>query len=1550
MKKFKRAIAALLVFLMVMQPAAFAASVTDFLDFPQDWSKEAMTAAVENGLYIGNENKLIQPGKSLTRAELAAFVTRAFGATQKADISMLTDVSPDDWFYEEVAKAYRMGALTGTSDTTFSPNAYITREQVFLAIARILCISGTDESVLDRFTDASDISTWAKNGIIGLVENGYVSGYPNGSFRPKDNISRAELAQVFHNIFKTYIDYAGYYSGNVVARDGSIMVRVPGVHLENATVNGDVVIADGVADGDFNITTVTVNGRVLARGGEGWVTFKDVTMNGSVVVYDNNGTVNFRNYRTDAPFKNLEELTPATFLTKPATGTTGGGTSSTSATYLTVRFYEEDGSLWTTQKVRRGKYAEEPSDAPEKEGYTFLYWSTEKKTTGVERPEFDFENTAIRKVTNLYPVYAKNPIVTTYDKDGNVIGTLEVVYNTAVSADELEYPSVTGYTFAHWSEDENGETAFDFDSKLTKDIDLYAVYSINTYTVTFYNGEETFRTEKVNYNGKVTEPSDPTMDGRTFKYWTTEPDGDEPFDFNTAITSNLSLYAKYDINYYTVIFENEDGSEYAKYTDVAYGTAIEAPSADPETSDDTKHFAYWVIKGTNVQPAFPYTVSEDVTFAPVFTDKAVFTVTLKIADKEDRTLKIIDGHALTDLPELTAPTDFDGKRYTFEGWFTEENGGGTQINATYVPTDDMILYAYLKDVYYSVTFENGETETFENKLYNDTITVPEFVGTVPAGQHFKQWKSEDGTITVKPGDEYTVTADITFVPEFEDDAAPVVTYTVKFTDGETPSFTKEANEKITVPEFVGTAPEGQHFKQWKSEDGTVTVKPGDEYTVTADITFNAEFEANPTEKLKVNFYTEPGTLDTTVEVEYNTLIDTAEIPTLDSEDGYVLDENVSGIYANAPYKRDHSVEWSWWTVSGNEWVEYDPTKPVTEDLDVYRNSKNLKLSVVMPKKIYAKGEVPLSMIYNSSVRAMDTLKDALYVNSPAVHSAMDSMEAKLLGKLEGRVIDNATNKNILNIHRHVKLVDVLGEKNIRTIIGKVVDDSVDRSEAEDYITDYLLGYEGKTTDEKTLVVDEIAKAMKHILAGSNADAFRNAVDLIFEPTVGSCIVGNTVDKDDLGLFFTSSWASERAAFANELYKYMDSDELMALSGALGQKTADERTKEVEAFIQELCNNDTAAVTKDNLFLYEPIYDMLKTHGWDFFEAKLPEKVKEILPVSKLKELYERHYTPYLNAMKDAMDGAENGTVGSIETGITIELNPVSDLMEPMFDFIKDVKARAEAKADASEREKLEKFYPYYKNNPFIKEYESFLTVDKWLNGSANDYTETLSGYSLKNFSDYYDILYALTAISDDAMQWFYVEENVPTTDRSTVLDAAGDYLLDAANIINNHVVDFAVNGIPTTLKEFCESIETDPELLAYLKKFGVDAYLTKLEDNATAGKVYATAEEKVYARFGARIDALLDKYASSKLNRTYTDEDYEKIKDLLYGLFTENEADIYTVDTLFDEYLNKYFDKFMVNENSASFEKGEEGDENHIKLVIEREMFYKVDEVLTSAD
>ena len=81
-----------------------AGQSTDYMGFSDlkgHWAEEALTHAVENGLLKGYDGKL-SPNDALTRAQLATIVVSAFGATEKADISHLTDVSKDAWYYTYV--------------------------------------------------------------------------------------------------------------------------------------------------------------------------------------------------------------------------------------------------------------------------------------------------------------------------------------------------------------------------------------------------------------------------------------------------------------------------------------------------------------------------------------------------------------------------------------------------------------------------------------------------------------------------------------------------------------------------------------------------------------------------------------------------------------------------------------------------------------------------------------------------------------------------------------------------------------------------------------------------------------------------------------------------------------------------------------------------------------------------------------------------------------------------------------------------------------------------------------------------------------------------------------------------------------------------------------------------------------------------------------------------------------------------------------------------------------------------------------------------------
>lgn len=252
-----------LVVLIGYLPVTFAVeaeTVQSFSDMPDNWATPALKSAIENGLLYGYDGK-IMPDSPLTRAQMAAVITRAFGAVEEGDISSYSDVKETDWFASSIAKAYKMGIMQGYAGK-MDPNSNITREQVFVILARALKLKPSD-TINKTFLDINEISDWAKGEVYAMVNAGYVKG-SNGKLNPKANITRAEFAQVMYNIIKQYIRAAGEYTE---VTDGNIMVNVPGVTLKNVKINGDLIVGDGVDDGDLVLDNVTVKGRLIVRGG-----------------------------------------------------------------------------------------------------------------------------------------------------------------------------------------------------------------------------------------------------------------------------------------------------------------------------------------------------------------------------------------------------------------------------------------------------------------------------------------------------------------------------------------------------------------------------------------------------------------------------------------------------------------------------------------------------------------------------------------------------------------------------------------------------------------------------------------------------------------------------------------------------------------------------------------------------------------------------------------------------------------------------------------------------------------------------------------------------------------------------------------------------------------------------------------------------------------------------------------------------------------------------------------------------------------------------------
>ena len=134
--------------------------------------------------------------QSITRAEFAAVSVKAYEALTGEMAFPGTDPNPfKDTEDEKVLTAYKLGITKGTSDTEFSPNALITREQMATMMTRVLNIVGTDTTISgakEKFNDHESISSYAVDPVYYMSSKEIIKGVGENTFNPKGNATREQ--------------------------------------------------------------------------------------------------------------------------------------------------------------------------------------------------------------------------------------------------------------------------------------------------------------------------------------------------------------------------------------------------------------------------------------------------------------------------------------------------------------------------------------------------------------------------------------------------------------------------------------------------------------------------------------------------------------------------------------------------------------------------------------------------------------------------------------------------------------------------------------------------------------------------------------------------------------------------------------------------------------------------------------------------------------------------------------------------------------------------------------------------------------------------------------------------------------------------------------------------------------------------------------------------------------------------------------------------------------------------------------------------------------
>ncbi|WP_338709191.1 fibronectin type III domain-containing protein [Paenibacillus amylolyticus] len=179
-----------------------------FQDIGSSFAKNEILTLSEKGIVKGTSDSAFEPDRQVTRVEFASMLVRALELQESTD-TLLTfqDIQRTAWYAPELGAAILNGVAHGFSDKEFRPFDSVTREQA----AKMLSNSFYKGNLLDgdvAFKDAGTIAAWAKPEIKSLTEVTVINGYPDGSFKPKKGLTRAESAVLIYRALVELYDPA----------------------------------------------------------------------------------------------------------------------------------------------------------------------------------------------------------------------------------------------------------------------------------------------------------------------------------------------------------------------------------------------------------------------------------------------------------------------------------------------------------------------------------------------------------------------------------------------------------------------------------------------------------------------------------------------------------------------------------------------------------------------------------------------------------------------------------------------------------------------------------------------------------------------------------------------------------------------------------------------------------------------------------------------------------------------------------------------------------------------------------------------------------------------------------------------------------------------------------------------------------------------------------------------------------------------------------------------------------------------------------------------
>ena len=229
------------------------------------WARNAVNRWQTRGIISGYPDGTFRGNNYITRADLLIIANKLNNDVEKNNKRVAIDIAEYNYFFNDVCTAVNKGIIKVDDDGKIRPREYATREDAMTIFAQLFNLSyGSNayEYLTSKFIDGNDIDYNNLKLVAGFVDAGFISGYEDGTLRPKNNVTRAEIIAMLDKIIKGVYS-SGKYNDIVV--DGSIIINGKDVRIKNSEIKGRVFVMEGAKEIVPVITDTNIGQGISSR-------------------------------------------------------------------------------------------------------------------------------------------------------------------------------------------------------------------------------------------------------------------------------------------------------------------------------------------------------------------------------------------------------------------------------------------------------------------------------------------------------------------------------------------------------------------------------------------------------------------------------------------------------------------------------------------------------------------------------------------------------------------------------------------------------------------------------------------------------------------------------------------------------------------------------------------------------------------------------------------------------------------------------------------------------------------------------------------------------------------------------------------------------------------------------------------------------------------------------------------------------------------------------------------------------------------------------------